>query len=274
MPNAAARWILLLPDSDPFGRLLARSLARPGRSVELAASPATLECPAMAVIDLSLPKADDWLRGLKLAREGEKTGVVGLLSADVKDSERRLAQSAGTIRVRPDRELREPFSHVDVACACEQLAAEHADRPGLRTLAIEYVPDLVLQDEAARLIESRLTACGLPEPSCHVFVSGVREALDNARLHGACPQKPADRARVWLEADQIQIMIAIADDGAGLALQQLAGSGETPLATARRRNKAGRPGGLGLHIMRLTADEVRYEPDCKRVMLVKWLAQP
>ena len=271
MTDTPTRWLLALPENDPFARTLARRFVRPGRQVEFC--PVGTESPvqpppAVVIVDLSLPGADALLRRFKLAPGGAVTAVLGLLPA--RDGDETPTTETG-LRVRPDREAREPFSAVELAERVEELAAERLLRPELRTLALDYVPDLDRQDQAAELIELLLADAGLPEEPRFCFGCGVREALDNARLHGSRPGASPDRARVWFESDARQVMVAVSDGGHGPTTPQLPDGSESPSAAARRRNASGKPGGLGMHIMRRMSDEVRYEPASKLVMLVKRL---
>ena len=248
MVVTATHWLLAFPEGDPLARLLAERLARPGRNIQLAVRvPAekNAERPSVAVVDCSMPWTHDWLRWLKLPAGNAAIAVLGLVPA--RDDNRAHALGA-ELRIRPDREMREPFSEAEVAAAAEELAAERAVRPELRTLALEYAHNPERQNEAAALINALLVAAGLSEEPRFMFFCGVREAMDNARRHGSQSGTPADLARLWFESDALQVTIAVADNGeAEDATPPVRGPAESPLTTARRRNAAGRPGGRHPH---------------------------
>jgi anti-sigma regulatory factor (Ser/Thr protein kinase) len=199
------------------------------------------------------------------------------------------------LRLRADVELYEPYSLEEVLDALQNAIEERAERPGYRTLALDYSPQLETQKEAERLVESMLASCGLPECSRYMFHCGVREALDNARRHGtqfipaenidtalkAAQERkrrddlPSERAKLWFEADDAQVTVSIASKRwVGVeSLADIFGKAveESAPATAKRRSREGRPGGLGFHIMQSVTDELRYESGKGAVCLMKRL---
>jgi len=293
---------------NPLSLALLKCLTVGGAEVILVENPKDLSLdkrtdhPACVIVDSMLPNSEQWLRMFKFGHYnissvyhndfcGLGTAVIGLLPSKANGGSERLSPLEG-LRLRSDAELYYPYSLEDIMDTVEKTLKERAERPDLRTLIVDYSPEMKTQNEAKNLMKDMLDSCGLSENECYAFHCSVIEALDNVRRHETqdiSSQKAANvlktpneeyrmvpvnnRACLWFDADKKQVVISVSSNSWKRAncLEDIFGRvvHEPATYTVKRRSQEGRPGGLGFHIMRTGSDELRYESSRGAICLIK-----
>jgi anti-sigma regulatory factor (Ser/Thr protein kinase) len=106
-------------------------------------------------------------------------------------------------------------------------------------------------------------------------LSAFREAIDNGARHGN-RESPDRFLTVTLAQDDDRISIDVKDEGEGFDFEEYVAAGESKHAVDKVREHAslGKAGGLGIRLMLDCLDEVRFEDNGTRLILVKRRAKP
>jgi len=101
-------------------------------------------------------------------------------------------------------------------------------------------------------------------------LSAFREAVDNAARHGN-GESPDKFLTITLAQDDERISLEVKDEGPGFDYEEFVEAASTRHATEKVREHVGlgKAGGLGIRLMTDCLDEIRFEENGSRLVLVK-----
>ena len=153
----------------------------------------------------------------------------------------------------------EPFALVDVSG--KPIAEEIPTRTDWRISEAVVVGRPLLVAELRQTAVEAAVEAGLLPRDVHDVKLAVGEALVNAMRHGARPGR--DRIRLRCLACSCAFIVEVIDQGTGF----------DPKEVAARTVTIPQEGGLGIHLMRSTMDEVEFSVDDRggKVRMLKWI---
>ncbi len=269
-----ARILLGMRKDDHFGHFLALCLTgNGGQTVTADSHDEAIKVMGeqkvdIAILDGSLAAADSICGELKTSRAN------GLVSVIVVYPEEPNEATRPAVRICEDEYAVEPFE------VREMIVTAQSEYGRCRNEAMLFDQEVKLevatQEEALahanQIVEKLLRQSGLGHEATDGFFYAVREALDNARVHGNL-RDGTKRIELIYVLDKEKVTVTVTDAGAGFdfvtALETV--RAQSPVEQARTRQENGERGGLGIGLMLRCCDKLEYIPPGNAVRLTRYL---
>ncbi len=263
--------LLAIRDQEKTGRFIARLFESENSRVIFADS---LVCVREAlsfnrvnivILDGDLPDYHEICKEIKLNPQSSVTSLICL--GDF------IEKSDDGYIVLPDEQVSEPFELHELSA----VVRSELKRSGLgkkvydREIKIELRCDEYACENGGRISERLAKLCNFPHHLRDSFFFAVREAIDNACVHGNHLQ-PDTVVEVLIVSYVNGIEITIVDEGEGFNCEkwlQLAQQHD-PVSHAKIRSEEGLRGGLGISLMSRFCDKLEYFKPGNIVKLTKF----
>ncbi len=213
-------------------------------------------------------KADDSEGFVFTVKTKKKRSVIPLIRIFGKGDESKLR---GPFKIWENDYLIEPFDMTELFTISEwQLKQSPARKRGvLHQTHFTFDSSRESVDKANQLGKSIIDQLDLDAIAASGIKAAFAEAVDNAIRHGSRGRKNR-HVDVRFLATKEKLTIRIEDQGAGFDFEfYLERIAKGPEAYKRELRKTGRRGGLGILVMALCTDELRYEGKGNVLQMVK-----
>lgn len=253
--------LVVVPEGDNLGLIIELTLRKYRASVQRvntlgqARKLIAREIPGLVIIDAAHPEFHEICREIKLNPSG---GISSIISVGPPPPD-----SPQGLLVFPDRHLPEPYDLNELIALAkfENRNRFYSSLLYQREIRLELCSDATACERGRAICERLALASGMPRQVADSFFFAVREAIDNACMHGN-RLDPKKGVEILYLAEIDRISVTVIDDGDGFDYENWLELARThdPLAQAQKRKEAGLRGGLGILLIKRCCDEVRFTP--------------
>lgn len=262
--------LVVVKKADRFTEILQKRLRRKeGRYTVVTDCSTALdsiakEKPQLVVVDDTVGRVDEFLRKLKIKLSLSTVSVIRLYSEG--------SGKEANFRVVENDFLCEPFEMMELFTLCETEIIRRNRKEGLVAQEVLFSFSSLHENvkEAIKLIRNLAAEDGFPEAETTSIVGAVREAVDNAVLHGN-RDKPHKRVICSYISKRDAVEIFVQDQGEGFDYEYWLRLAEKSTAkeSAAKAKREERRGGLGIRLMYKCADDLSYSENGSIVRILK-----
>lgn len=253
--------LIVVPEGDNLGLIIEltlrkyRACAQRAHNLEDAREFLARGLPGLVIIDAAHPEFHEICHEVKLSPHGGMSSIISIGPPP--------PESPQGLLVFPDRHLPEPYDLNELIALAkfENRNRFYSSLLYKREIRLELCSDASACERGRAICERLALASGMPRQAADSFFFAVREAIDNACMHGN-RLDPKKAVEILYLAEIGRISVTIIDDGEGFDYENWLELARThdPLAQAQKRREAGLRGGLGILLIKRCCDEVRFSP--------------